>query len=207
MTIDERARMLKHDFDALWEALWASQNTRQYRNEYNSAKLIFNTLKERGDISGKLLSRYIEMATTSWTTPEWGFPKGRRVVHESRADCALREFSEETGMSSRVLHVLRDRAPLEETYVGSNGVPYRQYYFLGSIASHNIAQVQPHNRVMNREVGGIAWMTFEAAHAAIRPTNAVKRALLAQLNERILGDEDGLRSSLLAALEWNDARA
>lgn len=203
MTIDERVRLLTHSFDTLWEALWASQNTRQYRNEYNSAKTTFNALKNTGDTYGKLLVRYIEMASTTWTSPEWGFPKGRRVVHETNVDCALREFSEETGMSSRVIHLLRDLPPFEETYVGSNGIPYRQYYFVGSVASDNIAAIQPHNRVMNREVGGIAWMNYDAAYAAIRRTNAAKRAVLADLHKRITSDVDGLRTSLLAALEWN----
>jgi 8-oxo-dGTP pyrophosphatase MutT (NUDIX family) len=31
--------------------------------------------------------------------PEWGFPKGRRNYNEKDIDCALREFSEETGYS------------------------------------------------------------------------------------------------------------
>ena len=33
-----------------------------------------------------------------YESPEWGFPKGRRNMHESDLDCAKREFEEETGI-------------------------------------------------------------------------------------------------------------
>ena len=36
-------------------------------------------------------------ASTTWDTPEWGFPKGRRNYQENDLTCGLREFEEETG--------------------------------------------------------------------------------------------------------------
>ena len=35
----------------------------------------------------------------NWIEAEWGFPKGRRNYQETDFECALREFSEETGYS------------------------------------------------------------------------------------------------------------
>ena len=34
---------------------------------------------------------------SNWIEPEWEVPKGRRNLNESDIDCALREFTEETG--------------------------------------------------------------------------------------------------------------
>ena len=46
------------------------------------------------------LGDIIKKSTTKWTTPEWGFPKGRRNLKESNLDCSRREFMEETGLES-----------------------------------------------------------------------------------------------------------
>ena len=59
-----------------------------------------------------------------------GFPKGRRNPYESDYDCALREFSEETGYSSKGLQNVRNVVPFEETFTGSNYNSYKHRYFL-----------------------------------------------------------------------------
>ena len=203
MTVEERSRLLATSFDRLWELLWNGQNTRQFRNEHHAAKHIFEALKTTGDIHGHQMTRYIEHATTAWTEAEWGFPKGRRALHEARRDCALREFREETGFPDTVLHLLEEEPPLVEAYTGTNGIPYRQTYFLGACAAATSAALQPTNRVMSREVGNIGWFSFEEAHAKIRITNPEKRALLTALHGRITTGD--LKDRILGALEWTRA--
>jgi hypothetical protein len=89
-------------------------------------------------------------------------------------------------------------APYDEEYVGSNGIPYKQVYFLGACLPSVEVTMHAENAVMTREIGGIRWCTFEEALANIRPTNAAKRDLLTQLHRRItVGD---LRAKLQAAL-------
>ena len=61
---------------------------------------------------------------------EYGLPKGRRDYKESDFDCALREFSEETGYSSKGLQNVRNVVPFEETFTGSNYNSYKHRYFL-----------------------------------------------------------------------------
>jgi len=201
MTIAEKERLLTQAFDMLWENLWNSQNTRQYRQEYESAKRHFEQLKNTGDVYGKLLSRYIEISDTAWAEPEWGFPKGRRSVRETEVDCALREFEEETALSRRIVHLVDDVSPESELYVGTNGIPYRQVYFIGGCASNSTATHQPSNRVMSREVGDIGWFLFEEAYLKIRPTNAEKRAVLGRVHHRVM--REGLSDKIAGALEWS----
>ena len=200
MTVEERSRLLNTPFDVLWENLWNSQNTRQFRNEHEAAKRLFEMLKNTGDISGRLLYQYIESATTSWTEAEWGFPKGRRMVRESELACALREFGEETGMPSSIVHVVAAEPPFVEEYTGTNGIRYKQCYFVGACASNSVAVQQPGNRVMSREVGDISWFPFDAAYLKIRATNPEKRGVLGRLHHRIMSEE--LAGVLRDEMEW-----
>ena len=199
MTVEERGRLLAHPFDTLWETLWNGQNTRQYRTEYTLAKRTFESLKQTGDLHGHLLAKYSSEATTAWTEAEWGFPKGRRALRETSLDCALREFKEETGLKDSILRVLSE-APLLEEYRGTNGIPYRQTYFMGICKYDTVATHQPMNRVMSREVGNIGWFSYEEAMEKIRPTNVEKRALLSRLHRRIT--EEGFADVLESEAEW-----
>ena len=199
MTVDERRRLLTGHFDDLWESLWNSQNTRQYRNECEAARRMFNAIKNTGDIYGRLLVQYVERAVTAWTVPEWGFPKGRRAVRESTLACALREFSEETGLPENIVHILADEPAQVEEYTGTNGIRYKQIYYVGSCISSSEAVLQPSNRIMSREIGDICWLPFREAYDTIRETNAEKRAVLNNINERIISE--GLARRLVSALE------
>lgn len=188
MARDEQSRLVSQTFDSLWSALWNNQNTRQYRNEYNAAKRIFELLRNTGDMNGKLLVKYIDDSTKEWADPEWGFPKGRRMPHESTEACALREFKEETGCDPTIVSLVSGCEGYIEEYVGTNGIRYRQTYYIGVSSSDAKAEFQPHNRIMNREVGAIGWYTFEEAYLKIRSTNKEKRALLGTLHHKIIAE-------------------
>jgi 8-oxo-dGTP pyrophosphatase MutT (NUDIX family) len=200
MTVDERRRLLTTPFTTLWETLWNHQNTRQFRSEYETAQHHFEQIRNTGDVEGRLLVKYVEEASTTWTEPEWGFPKGRRTVREAPVTCALREYGEETGLMPRDVHLVEGLAPLVEEYTGTNGIAYKQVYFVGSCASDSVARHQPANRVMVREVGAIDWFPFETAYLKIRGTNAEKRAVLGVLHHRIMAEELG--ETLRGAWEW-----
>ena len=57
-------------------------------------------------------------------------PKGRRNYKEKDLECALREFEEETGISSLRLNVVENVLPFEETFIGTNHKSYKHKYFL-----------------------------------------------------------------------------
>ena len=202
MTIEERARLLSTPFDRLWESLWNGQNIRQYRHEFDIAKRAFENLKNTGDIEGRLLVHYIERASTRWEEPEWGLPKGRRALREPERACAVREFNEETGMSTRLLHLVDTECEIEE-YVGTNGTPYKQVYYIGGCSADAEVGSTPFNRVMAREVRSVGWFPYEAAIGKIRPTNPHKLSLFARLHARIT--TPAMRAALSAAIEWHTA--
>lgn len=185
MTRDEQQRLLVTPFDSLWSQLWNGQNTRQFRNEYEFARRMFETLKNTGDIHGRLLAQHIEKLQPTWSEPEWGFPKGRRAVHESEIACAQREFSEETGLAATDIRVRTDESAELEEYVGSNGVKYRHIYYIADCRSD--VRLDKANRVQTREVGDIGWFSFDEAYLRIRSTNPEKRAALGRIHARILG--------------------
>ena len=185
MTKEERARLLSHTFDTLWTNLWNSQNTRQYRNEYEAAKKQFETLKTTGNTYGKILASFLAEAEIEWPTPEWGFPKGRRNTSESVRTCALREFSEETGIAQSGVHLLSYDMYIEQ-YVGTNGIEYKQSYFIGYCNTD--AHFEATDRVMTREIGNVAWLTYEQAMSRIRPTNKEKRDMLTKIHKDVQSD-------------------
>lgn len=183
MSKEELGRLITQPFDDLWARLWNFQNTRQFRLEHESAKRTFETFRTTGDISGKTLSRYIAEVSTDWSEPEWGFPKGRRSPHESELACALREFTEETGVASKHVRIMEHPVQLEE-YTGSNNIRYKHVYYIAQC--NESVEVHVGNRVQTREVGDIGWFPFEEAVAKIRPSNPEKRALLERVNVLIL---------------------
>jgi 8-oxo-dGTP pyrophosphatase MutT (NUDIX family) len=180
MTADEHRRLLTQSFDDLWNILWNYQNTRQYRNEYEHAKQLFERLKSSGR-----LAEYIRDCTTSWSEPEWGFPKGRRSHHETEFRTAVREFREETGWSHPLPMCSADVLPETELYTGSNGIMYRQVYYIGlcKFAESDVS-INPSNRVQVREVSAIAWCSLDDAIAKIRPTSPEKRLIVESIRSR-----------------------
>ena len=194
MTTTERRKLLTGTFSELWHALWSGQHTRQFRNESETAQAVFEAFRASGDSNGKPLSSYIAACTHHYEEPEWGFPKGRRDIHESDLRCAVREWREETGLPDSALQIL-SVPPCEESYTGSNGIPYNQIYYLGRCAADTAVSLSSTNAVMTREVGGIRWCSVEEAMGLIRRTNSVKRELLQQIHRRVV--QGDLRHLLL----------
>ena len=178
MTADEHRRLLTVPFDDLWNSLWNHQNTRQYRNEYEHAKQLFERLKSTGDTTGRKLEEYIAACPTHWMEPEWGFPKGRRSHHETEFICALREFREETGWRHTLPAFSTTVAPLTELYTGSNGISYRQIYYIGVCSGESEVAMDPSNHVQLREVSAVQWCFLDEAITKIRSTSPEKRALI-----------------------------
>jgi 8-oxo-dGTP pyrophosphatase MutT (NUDIX family) len=186
MTINEREKLVTKEFDELWVNLWSGQRNKQFTSEYVHAKMMFEKIKTEG-FEGKTLEEVIGGCSTVYEEPEWGFPKGRRSIHESEFSAALREFREETGWEpfKKPPYCLRDIPTIVERYVGSNGIEYRQIYYIG-ICEHDCdVSIDVHNKVQTREVGNIGWFNFSDGVKKIRDTNIEKKNIFKQLNERM----------------------
>jgi len=121
MTIDERTRVQEAEFKTLWT----------YRHEEAESMEKFQALKRGITVQGKqvTIASLAEQCTTTWETPEWGFPKGRRERQERDIVCALREFEEETGYNSNDLNIINNVVPYEEIFMGSNLKSYKHKYY------------------------------------------------------------------------------
>jgi len=188
MTESERVRLVERDFDVLWNELWMNKNTRQYHNEYENSKKKFNKLK-RGFFT-KLDNETDEFISLDiihknepikWQEPEWGFPKGRRMLKESDIECATREFREETGLEDTDYTICEELGRIEETFYGTNNIRYRHIYFIGVWNSTKEVTVDKTNFSQVSEIGNIAWFPYNIAHNKIRSYNWEKKRLLHNL--------------------------
>jgi 8-oxo-dGTP pyrophosphatase MutT (NUDIX family) len=182
-TLEERHALRTKPFDDLWVGLWGPMNqsdNRQYRQEYEQAKVKFELLRSGFENNGEfiILSHLLDTTPLLWNTPEWGFPKGRRNIFETDLKCAVRECCEETGLQSNDIRVFENIKPIRETFIGNNNIHYCHVYYLAWIPRNVQVKLRRENEVMNREVGNIGWFSLEAALSSIRHTNVEKREVL-----------------------------
>lgn len=197
MTDDERARLAAPDADfaALWAAVWHRPPGAHHGSEFAEARSCFEALREGyplrtgdGAVVQVSLRELVRTTTSAYPTErEWGFPKGRRKTKESDRDAAVREFAEETLYSASDLE-LEGQKPIEETFVGTNGVRYRHVYFLAHMRRHPVAApraVDPANVQQAREVSEVRWFTRAQVLERIRPHNVERRHLFARVADLV----------------------
>jgi len=177
-TLSERERFLTKSFHELWAALWNGQASKRYLSEYEQARRKF-------DLLVPLLPHLYAASSTSWTEPEWGFPKGRRSSSETELACAFRETLEEAGLLRKHLTLVSGDALVEEFY-GSNGVHYRHRYWLAETPPTLDVRMDPMNKDQRREIGDVRWFSLQDAIEKIRPYNIEKRSLLNRAHALIL---------------------
>jgi ADP-ribose pyrophosphatase YjhB (NUDIX family) len=134
------------------------------------------TSTERYDLAS-LLDESDQFET--WTEPEWGFPKGRRNTQEKDYECALREFSEETGYSTSVLKNIRNIIPFDEIFIGSNYKSYRHKYYVMYMSYIDSLAVKSYQK---SEVSGMEWKTFPECLKSIRTYNLEKKNILTNVD-------------------------
>ena len=209
MTIDEKRRLQTQTFSELWTNVWGDYLNSKYQNEEAVSCDRFNLLKNgikinrgNGNSCYILLDDLIENSTTRWSEPEWGFPKGRRNYQEKDIDCALREFSEETGYDAGKLVVMQNIIPYEEIFMGSNVKTYKHKYYVAyfplqnanddvhkfdpssSVAS-SLSSVVHSPKFQKTEVSKMAWFSFDECNQHIRPYNLEKINILRNLNNAL----------------------
>ena len=183
MTMREKEMLLKTDFKTLWKHLWGEFIGVQYRNEERHANDKFTQIK-RGiqmyDEGNYDLESLIKDSKTSWETPEWGFPKGRRNYQESDVKCAFREFNEETGYDKEMMDLVTNVSPFEEIFMGSNFKTYKHKYY---IAKYNGPDTT--TNYQKSEVSDMKWLTYEEAARLIRPYNIEKLKMFSDINKTL----------------------
>ena len=191
MTSDEKSKILDSKFPDLWRGLWCHSNdqNQKFQREYNKSQTKFNKLKngvyiKRVDGEIQFVNLNVLAANTSSATEQiWEAPKGRRRLYESDLKCALREFEEEVGLHSKiVLH--SSMKQFEEIFNGSNGVRYRNVYYLAQyMGDASVINFDPNNAQQAKEVRDVRWFNYEQVLHHIRSQeNHEKRELFKRVN-------------------------
>jgi len=110
-----------------------------------------------------------------WTEPEWGFPKGRRNFQEKDYECALREFSEETGYAISILKNIRNIVPFDEIFIGSNYKSYRHKYYVMYMSYPDSLDMKSFQK---SEVSSMEWKNLDECMNSIRGYNLEKKTIL-----------------------------
>ena len=183
MSLEEKHRLLNNSFEELWKNMWGVASISQYKNEEVTSNNKMLIIKNGVTINDKTitLKEIIENSTTNWSETEWEFPKGRRNIKERDLDCALREFEEETGISSYKITLIENLLPFEEIFIGTNHKSYKHNYFL-AFMNENINENEEYlNNYQLTEVSKLEWKTFDKCLEAIRPYNLEKKNLITNI--------------------------
>lgn len=175
MSLKEKSDLLSVEFETLWNTIWYKKGMDE------KSKKKFLDLKNGMTNDEKFsLKDLIDKSSTSWISPEWEFPKGRKNYQEKVLDCAIREFSEETGYHSCDIRIIDNIIPFEEIFVGSNIKIYKHKYFL-AILKGDI----PKNKFQESEISAVDWKTYDECMQSIRYYNYEKIDMLKNVNSLI----------------------
>jgi len=183
MSKNEKERLLSEPFENLWKLLWGDCKI-QYKGEEVSSSKKFELIKNGVIVNEKkiTLEEIIKNSSTNWEETEWEFPKGRRNFQEKDIECALREFEEETGYSSKNVNVIENLLPFEEIFIGSNHKCYKHKYYLAYMSDINDIDSSLEN-YQRSEVSKLQWKTVSECLESIRPYNLEKKQLIININK------------------------
>jgi ADP-ribose pyrophosphatase YjhB (NUDIX family) len=183
MTNQEKTDLKTKTFNELWKGIWGNESISvQYKMEENISKEKFSVISYGVYSKGEFynLDMIIEESNQyeCWENPEWGFPKGRRNYQEKDFDCAIREFTEETGYDSRNLKKINNLLPFDEIFTGSNYKSYKHKYYLCFMEfSKTLIKAD----FDSSEVSQSGWKTYEQCMELIRSYNLEKKNLITNI--------------------------
>lgn len=176
MTESERRALLERPFDDLWNDLWNFDVRPNKIGEKEASRAKLAIL----DLAG-----LHQEAPLLWTSPEWGFPKGRKGAREGDVHCARRECYEETNVRPGSYELLWNQ-PFEERFQGSNGLWYKHRYFL-AVGLHRIEPAIV-TKSQQDEIGDIRWMNIIEAISILRSYQTYRMELLFKVSQALSGD-------------------
>jgi 8-oxo-dGTP pyrophosphatase MutT (NUDIX family) len=187
MTDIEKENLRSKPFEELWRHIWGSELiSNQYKIEEGTSREKFNFLKKGVYLKTEFynLDTLIDESNQldRWNEAEWGFPKGRRNYQEKDYECALREFSEETGIKIDCLNNVKNILPFEEIFTGSNYKSYKHKYFLTYMQSNVNVDMENFEK---SEVSKMEWKNYEDTILSIRPYNLEKKRMITNINNTL----------------------
>ena len=190
MTLNEKNLLTNKQFDEIWNYAWYQNNASNIKHttEYIESKHKFEYLMSNNILSS-ITNNVMHVVDQE---QEWGFPKGRRKLKESDIDCAVREFCEETRLTSNDIQILDDILPFEEIFFGTNNVLYKHTYYIAKIKDKDIPISVDQNCVEQmREVRALNWFCYEEVLQRIKLYN-IERHQIIQKTHSIIMDYEKL---------------
>ena len=169
MTNEEKNSIREKPFIDIWLELWGSQSNTYFVNEKIFANEKFNLLAKGIVINDDFYNTksLLDECSMDWKTPEWGFPKGRKNFKECGKDCALREWSEETGYKNEDVELIDNIATFDEVVIGSNYQSYKDSYYLGKFKG--VTNDSNRIKIQKMELSDAKWCTLEEVCKLVRP--------------------------------------
>jgi 8-oxo-dGTP pyrophosphatase MutT (NUDIX family) len=183
MSNEEKNNIRDKSFDELWLELWGSTKNSYYSNEKIFASDKFKMLMNGIDLKNTFYTTktLLSECIIDWDSPEWGFPKGRKNHKEDSKDCAIREWSEETGYKKEFLNIIDNVNPYEEFVIGSNYQSYKDKYYLAEF-NCNENELTDIN-FQKLEISNAKWVTLEEAYLLIRPYHLERLKIVDKINK------------------------
>lgn len=119
---------------------------------------------------------------------QWEFPKGRKNWStEADIECALREFTEETGIDRKFITLI-NHPPFSTTYIGMNGHIYNSTYFIAE--SQEVPKIPvwyssigSQRYKISNEISRIGYFSYEECMKILDNT---RKDLLKEINAAII---------------------
>lgn len=153
MYLEDKLVVASMTFDYIWYRVWLNfHRTPSYyiaKSKFESTFLVDQ---------GNMLRRLIERSKNKPRV--WEVPKGRKK-NKSEADinCAMREFQEETGMTSKMYKLYPD---VKRTYsFTDNGITYINTYYLAFTRTPISPEISLKNKDQVDEMGELKWMDLD----------------------------------------------
>ena len=144
----------------IWDKLWFKKNNKrvkeyEFKTKRYKLNLLIKGVKTKNDFYNmKTLCSEIKSKRLE---PEWGFPKGRKLSNETNKQCSIREFLEETDLKREDFVIHNNIGPFDEIYKASNGLIYRNIYYVAEIKKNITLKINPKNISQISEISKIGW--------------------------------------------------
>jgi len=171
MTTTEVNNIIKFDFDYLWCQLWNINSLNdlcsRFKKEYKISKDKFYKLK-KGYLSKYFMQYLKNIKNSLYTSPEYGFAKGRRNWKEPDFNCALREFTEETNYTKNDIEVINYNRTFNENYIALNNTNYEHKYYIALCKSDKEPFLDYNNKNQINEINHIQWCSLSTVIKSFR---------------------------------------
>lgn len=175
LTVAERQSIRTKSWEGLYREVMSDKDARYMQKEKRRAKMLYDSINLEEFLDGD----------TVFDEPSWEFPKGRRFVHETDRQCALREFEEETGVPTADVLLLDKWC--EEEFCGTNKRMYRNKYYIALVHPKTDGPYVDCNNVgQTSEVADTAWFLYPDAMSILRPFHEEKRVALQSSYDEIV---------------------